>query len=193
MTVETINYAKEHSSVTTKTILAIPYWLKDKLGRNKVALSSLGNLNDLSNVLSVDELASIFALNDKINQCKASESYNLCDLYSFWYKTRNKNFDVIHSIAKTSDVSKELDTRLSLDKNNVSKEALFKLIDAERDFCVLVVYAGFFDALTEDRFMYSFVKRVLEIFYVYFGLNKCCELPIFGTYIRLLSRLNEAS
>lgn len=186
--------------MTTKTVLAIPYWLWEKLRRHGLSLSTLGDLNKLSQTLCMEDLAAIFALNRQLVDVPPFKenvsSYELFDLWNRWRAAKNKNFEILETMAYSKGVEQELCDRLSvdnqLDDRDPDKGTKYKLIDCEREYCALVVYPGFFESLAAPNFQYGLAKRLLEIFYVYFGAVKCFELPLYGGYIKLLQSLSKA-
>lgn len=185
--------------MTTKSVLAIPYWLHEKLQRHQLPLASIDDPNKLSQVLSAEELASIYALNSMIRRSEPFKDDTsievLFDLQTPW-RAKGADMEAMYFLSESQPVLQELLYRLhpdtKLDESDPNKGTIYKLVEAERAYCVLVIYPGFFESLAQPRFQLNLVRRLLEIFYVYFGAVKCFELWLFGEYIRQLSRLTKA-
>lgn len=180
--------------MSKKNIIAIPHWLCGTLEHNELKLADLANYDKLRKILSIEDLSLIVALQDKLNTFKLFEEANVSGFltYAWSESTTNQNeiYDVIYPLSKSKAVVEELNDRLS-EHYCVDKNRLYTVVDCERELAAFVVYAGFFDALSRERFQYGIYKRLLKLFYVYFNGSKSFEHNLYGGYLQLLSRLSK--
>lgn len=195
--------------VNSKNLIAIPYWIVDSFDRAGLRCADIVDYEVARKVLSVEDMASIVALDSIINDSRVISS-SLGWIGDYWFESkqlvsvRNKDghplrqnfnperqalFDTITTIGQSDAKIKEVQRRLQTSFRKEG-EPTYTLIDAERSLGLLVCRPGFIDGLERPKFRYGLIKRVLKLLYVYFG-SQSFEFPLYGAYIKLLQQLKD--
>lgn len=196
--------------MNNKNIIAIPSWVVPILTRNNLRLADVFSYDKLSKVLSIEDLSSLVSLNTLLsshpNPDNVFKNINVNDIGYIWEQSSvNKpkaNYEitkVIYPLVNSNSITSEVIPRLNsssdvshFSNNKSAKKTLYTVVDAERDSIVIVLYSGFFESLNDSKFQYGIYKRLLELFYVYFGSTKSFQTSLFCGYVRLLNKLSFA-
>lgn len=189
-----------------KTFILVPHWIAKALERNLLRLSDIGNYSRLKEIFSVEDIASILALQEAVcEKCKDKISpfvgwltdpsfWNLKDLWGNTALERealSRDRDILYDIGYSKMQQEEVLLRLTKNDNDiVNSKDLYTLVDCDKDLIVMVVYPGFIEALERPKFMYGIFKRLLKILYVYLGPVECFSMRVYKEYIKLLGYLN---
>ena len=188
-----------------KNIIPIPHWMCGALVRNGKSFKDVLHYSKIRELFSAEELAGIIALRNLLRETavfkdtfRSDQSY--ISIEGVWFPDlypqpgEDKNYkeysNVVWPLSQSVTVIEDVKARLST-INRTESEKLYQIYDCERDSALFVVYPGFFEALGRPKFQYGIYKRLLELFYVYFGLTKSCEQPLFGGYLKLLNSLSK--
>ncbi len=187
--INTVPYVK-------RNIILIPFWVHETLRRNKLELSAVLDFKKLREVLTLQDIASIFALQDYAKMLAGCEELHIGSLYFGWnagiLANEHEVIDFLNQqvmpIAEDASTRKEVFARLFEPNARLERhEKPFICYDLSPEFEGVVINPGFFTQIGDHQLQSDFVGALLKALYVYEPYNEVSKTPLFKRHLELLS------
>lgn len=173
-------------------ITVIPGWIYRSLLRNKFNIVDVANYGKLRKILTLDDLATYVAANDrlKINSSRISTALPYSNLFiSMSSEERIEYERSVLSLSETEAIALTMFNSLRgehLELNSMS-EPLYKFISTE-DTIFVIINEGFLSKIAD--FEFEFVKQYIKQCYSVLPIHEVSKISLFSEYIK---HLNKAS
>lgn len=164
----------------------LPHWILRQTTRNKLTLNDLRSYSKLRQVLTIDDMAEWFYLNDSFRLNKEySLSTSILETY-FDSMTTAETAELRNSVLTLSSSEEIANSAISkLSQSNLMSDCLYEFVRADNGL-FLVIKEGFIKQMTDQNNQFEFVKDYLKFFYASRSLHEVSQVNIFNFYLKQL-------
>ena len=165
-----------------KSILFIPYWIRDILERNNLPLNTVLSLNTLSGVLSGEDIACIIELNEKAQLYFGFDTTDICGVHNNWISSIEAN----EVFAATQPLTKIIDLNARLLDEGLKTEKYphpYSVVDVGSDTLVVHVFPGHFSKESGRANQKLLTRDLLKLFYAYEGFDQMAQRNLFPKFV----------
>lgn len=179
-----------------KQFILIPYWIEEALKRKRLPLATCLDLNQLSQITSLQDRAAFLAL-EKFDAALTGKPETVeTGLFWAWLQSIPANDSegsaALDAIVKLSDdASVQADVAARLFEGSVPAERhtqAFDIYDLSREYVGAVIYPGYFHQHGSQVTQASLVVAMLKALYVYKTHSEVAKTALFRRYLELLAR-----
>lgn len=177
-----------------RNIVYIPQWIIESIQRQKLHPRVVLDLKVLRQIVSLDDLVSLIALNNSLGELLGLDiSLNIgTGLTQYWLQyadAESKDYltrTVIPNIAPdTARVALERLVSDTWEEDMIVDE--FVGIDLSADTSAIILKYGFFNSLNTQHIELSLIEEILQILYVYFPHHEIANSAVGRKYLELLA------
>ena len=169
----------------TPRIYVIPGWIYRSIIKNKINVIDKTDYTEVRKVLSTDDLASWFYLNNnfKVNGANLSNT----DLYSLFLKLSEENdLEVKTSIVPLIDLKDVVNRTIErLTATNNMTDSDYSII-SNQNFILVVLNEGFLSSIQKKENLYQFVISYLKSCYALMPIAEVSYLSLFNLYVNII-------
>lgn len=171
------------SGLTPMCVMAVPEWIYRKLIRNKMNTIDLKDYGKMRSILSLDDLAEWFYVNDRLSVDKQLLSNTL--LEKNWTSISSEQLtEVMNSVLPLSgseEIAHSANTKLN--GSNPMSDSYYKFINIDTTIYV-VLSEGFIKHLQDQNSLNDFVSNYLKQCYAMASVSDVSKLSIFQVYLK---------
>lgn len=173
--------------LTSFRCFVLPGWVHRALLRNKLNILDLMDYSKVRKVLSIDDLAEWFYLNDHltVDKCKLSNTFLDFHFHSMTEQQRSEFSVSILPQSASEDVAAS--AKAKLDGSYPMNDSSYEFIYVD-NILYVVLNEGFNKILEKPESLMEFVKEYLKKCYEYLPVNEVSKLPIYKLYLRQFSK-----
>lgn len=180
-----------------RTIVYVPQWIVEAIQRKKLNLSVVLDVNILKDIVSLNDLVGLVALNQSIGNLLGLDiNLNIGPgIVACWEKTGGVkavefiNNTIIPNITPTT--GNDVIARLTNENwETESDDDEFLGIDIATDASAIILKNNFFDSVNPTRMQYKLIEEILQVLYVYHPHHLIANTAIGRKYLELLA-LNQ--
>lgn len=177
-----------------KSIVLIPYWIRDTLNRNNLNISDCLDMNILKSVMSVEDLAGFANAQQLLNTLTGCNNLAVYDLEREWYQTADEKATafiskVINPTRFDTNTVESVRTRLfNPELRKPEYDSPFITYDLTPTALGVVINPGFFTTTPDYGLQFDLVKALLQALYeCNIAPTEVSPSPLFKRYLDLLS------
>lgn len=173
-------------NINKSNLYILPHWILRQTARNKMGLNDLRSYSKLRQVLTIDDMAEWFYLNDSFRLNKEySLSTSILETY-FDSMTTAETAELRNSVLTLSSSEEIANSAISkLSQSNLMSDCLYEFVRADNGL-FLVIKEGFIKQMTDQNNQFEFVKDYLKFFYASRSLHEVSQVNIFNFYLKQL-------
>ena len=173
-------------NINKSNLYILPHWILRQTTRNKLTLNDLRSYSKLRQVLTIDDMAEWFYLNDSFRLNKEySLSTSILETY-FDSMTTAETAELRNSVLTLSSSEEIANSAISkLSQSNLMSDCLYEFVRADNGL-FLVIKEGFIKQMTDQNKQFEFVKDYLKFFYASRSLHEVSQVNIFNFYLKQL-------
>ncbi len=175
--------------VRSKSIILVPYWVKDALHRAKLPMSSVLDYGVMADLMSIEDRSAFLNIqcSDKISLF--SKSFNGYLLGSWEQSAQGEQKAVLVSavvpMSYSESAQKDTFERLELGDKTPSNK-YWEILDFDRSAVAVILNPGIFEVLKDKTEKLNMVRDILSVFYGYYEVHEVSQMNLFGEYLNLL-------
>ena len=173
-------------NINKSNLYIIPHWILRQVIRHKLTFNDLRSYSKLRQVLTIDDLAEWFYLNDIFSfQKQYSLSTSILETY-FDSMTTAETAELRNSVLTLSGSEEIANSAISkLSQSNLMSDCLYEFVRVDNGL-FLVIKEGFIKQMSDEKSQFGFVKDYLKFFYASRALHEVSQVNIFSFYLKQL-------
>lgn len=178
--------ASTPKEINQSKLYILPHWILRQITRHKLTLNDLRSYSKLRQVLTVDDMAEWFYLNDSFRMDERfSLSTSILETY-FDSMTAAEKVELSNSVLSLSGSEEIANSAISkLSQSNLMSNCLYEFVRADNGL-FLVLKEGFITEMTNPVKLSEFVKQYLKFFYASLPIHEVSQVNMFGFYLKQL-------
>lgn len=168
-------------------IFVLPSWIHRQLSRYNLTVNDLRSYSKLREVLTIDDMAEWFYLNDQLtlqnNQCRFSTSILETYFDSMTLAEKVELSNSVLPLSGTEDIANSANSKLSA--TNVMSDCLYQFVRVDNGL-FLILKEGFNAELAKKDGVSNFVKAYLKKCYESMPIHRVSSISMFGFYLKHL-------
>lgn len=172
--------------ISKSKLYILPHWILRQITRHKLTLNDLRSYSKLRQVLTVDDMAEWFYLNDSFRMDERfSLSTSILETY-FDSMTAAEKVELSNSVLSLSGSEEIANSAISkLSQSNLMSDCLYEFVRADNGL-FLVLKEGFITEMSKPAKTAEFVKQYLKFFYTSLPLHEVSQVNMFSFYLKQL-------
>lgn len=178
-------------TLTPMRTIVVPGWIQRALLRNKLNTIDLLDYRKVRQVLSLDDMAEWFYMNDRfeINKVRLSNTYLETAWHSFSPTDQLEVRNSVLPLSGSEEIASSANHRLTAKTDNISNPVgnqNYQFIRIENNLYV-VLSEGFMTTMQDQAEMLDFVKKYLKECYAMVSVADVSKLSIFELYMKQIA------
>lgn len=169
--------------LTPFKIFVVPEWILRSLMRNKLNTIDLMDYSKVRGVLSLNDMAEWFYMNDRftIDNCRLSNGFLDTHWHSFSSEQRFEVQNSVLPLSGSEEIANSASAKLSGSYPMSTGVYQFVTVD---NILYIVLSEGFMNEIPKPDFRSEFVKKYLKECYAMASVSDVSRLSIFDLYMR---------
>ena len=175
----------------------MPFWVEAALTRNGKSIKDCLDYATVRQCLSLEDLSQFLSLQNS-EQIMVSRFAYHSRLFSSWEKSADSSQRVeldstVIPLSYSKDLGNNAILRLEQTPRQSDDQPFYRLVDADRDSCVLVVYPKFVEFTKTATNQLDVLRDLIKMLETYADLHIVARHPVFPMYLETLYRLNDGT
>lgn len=169
------------------TVFIVPSWVRRSAQRNNVTIAELMDYRKMRKILSVNDMAEWFFLNDKfkVNNNTLSTAWLENHFTNLSPVERQEIFISVLPLSGSEEIAHSVKSRL--EDASPQSQCEYELI-ASGNYLYVILNEGFLKACRDNEFVLNFARSYLKMCYGLTSVHEVSNFPIFRTYLNCISK-----
>lgn len=180
-----------NQTLSPQKIFVVPGWILKAMLRNKLNTIDLMDYSKVREVLSLNDVAEWFYLNDRfeVDKCRLSNGFLDTHWHSFTPAQRAEVTNSVLPLSGSEEIANSAKTKLTAnfpERKNTMSDGVYQFVVID-NILYIVLHEGFMTEIVKPEFKSEFVKKYLKECYAMASVSDVSRLAIFDLYVKQIA------